>query len=510
MIKSVALRTDGKVGAKALIETLSKKSDLRTTVGRRVSLLFANIHMNGLSNPELHKRILGFEFQYKNYLCIQDSGSDFYYVFYDTASAKEEAKAIAAKGKGLEFAKRVIEQSVAAGTVAIKFAKSIEKADLSTKSRVELLRLFGEYVDVISALMPITVITAAVELNIEEQLKKGLLKKTTDQNVIESAMVKLTAPEKYNVPYEEQVSMLKIADRLARGQKAAAQVKEHLEMYGWLGYRFDFGKLWTEDEILERAKRVEKPAEQLEFLEKKEAAVKKDFADIIKKMKLNEEVVEEANAAKEFAWLRTYRTDAINEAVGRAKGLIDEIGRRYKIPEQYAHYLTIDEILNGKMPKSADIKGRMDSYALAFAGIEGHLLVGGEVSVIKTFAETKLMNRKADQAIRGMVANRPMDGIEGTARVVNSVEDVASFNPGDILVAPMTEPNFVPAMEKAAAFVTDEGGLLCHAAIISREMNKPCIIGTGNATKAIKDGQTIKLNLIDGTVQVIGEESGNL
>ena len=74
---------------------------------------------------------------------------------------------------------------------------------------------------------------------------------------------------------------------------------------------------------------------------------------------------------------------------------------------------------------------------------------------------------------------------------------------GDILVAIMTTPNFIPALEKAAAFVTDEGGITCHAAIIAREMKKPCIIGTKIATKFLKDGDIVQVDANNGIVHIL-------
>ena len=70
----------------------------------------------------------------------------------------------------------------------------------------------------------------------------------------------------------------------------------------------------------------------------------------------------------------------------------------------------------------------------------------------------------------------------------------------------MTRPEFVPAMRKAAAIVTDEGGVTCHAAIISRELGKPCIIGTKVATKALKDGQYVDVNANHGIVKVVDKK----
>ncbi len=76
-------------------------------------------------------------------------------------------------------------------------------------------------------------------------------------------------------------------------------------------------------------------------------------------------------------------------------------------------------------------------------------------------------------------------------------------NKEDILVAPMTFPSFILAMEKASAFITDEGGILCHAAIVAREMNKPCIIGTKIATKVLRDGDLVEVDADKGVVKII-------
>ena len=82
------------------------------------------------------------------------------------------------------------------------------------------------------------------------------------------------------------------------------------------------------------------------------------------------------------------------------------------------------------------------------------------------------------------------------------MEEVAKFQEGQILVACMTQPEFVPAMKKAIAIITDEGGLTCHAAIISRELKKPCIISTKKATRVLKDGMKVEVNATEGYVKI--------
>jgi pyruvate,water dikinase len=69
-----------------------------------------------------------------------------------------------------------------------------------------------------------------------------------------------------------------------------------------------------------------------------------------------------------------------------------------------------------------------------------------------------------------------------------------------VLVCEVTTPNYVPLMQKAVAIVTDQGGILSHAAIVARELKKPCIVGTGNATKILKTGQIVSVDANNGAV----------
>lgn len=91
----------------------------------------------------------------------------------------------------------------------------------------------------------------------------------------------------------------------------------------------------------------------------------------------------------------------------------------------------------------------------------------------------------------------------GKTRIVMSQDQFDSFNEGDILVTGMTRPEFVPLMKKAAAIVTDEGGITSHAAIVSREISTPCVIGTQNATQVLEDGDKVEVDAEEGVVKLI-------
>lgn len=105
-----------------------------------------------------------------------------------------------------------------------------------------------------------------------------------------------------------------------------------------------------------------------------------------------------------------------------------------------------------------------------------------------TAGERKEVMEK-DVLIRGMGVSPGQ--ASGKVRVIVSVKDMSKFQKGDVLVTEMTTPDWVPAMKIAAAVVTNLGGKTCHAAIVSRELGVPCIVGTENATKVLKEGDVV-------------------
>jgi pyruvate, water dikinase len=86
----------------------------------------------------------------------------------------------------------------------------------------------------------------------------------------------------------------------------------------------------------------------------------------------------------------------------------------------------------------------------------------------------------------------------GRVRVIHSASELAAFQPGDVLVAPMTDPDWEPVLKRAAAVVTDHGGRTCHAAIVSRELGIPCVVGTGNATSTLVSGDEVTVSCAEG------------
>lgn len=104
-------------------------------------------------------------------------------------------------------------------------------------------------------------------------------------------------------------------------------------------------------------------------------------------------------------------------------------------------------------------------------------------------------------ALRGIPASPGV--AKGVVRVVHGAQDAERFHEGDVLVTEMTEPAMVVMMNRAAAIITDTGGLTCHAAIVSRELGIPCVVATKQATSALHDGDRVSVDGASGEVHIL-------
>ena len=94
---------------------------------------------------------------------------------------------------------------------------------------------------------------------------------------------------------------------------------------------------------------------------------------------------------------------------------------------------------------------------------------------------------------------------EGPARVITAVDQLDQVELGEILVCPITAPSWAPVFAKIAGAVSDVGGIMSHAAIVSREYGLPAVVGTGFGTRQIETGQRVRVDGNEGTVTVVDE-----
>jgi len=146
--------------------------------------------------------------------------------------------------------------------------------------------------------------------------------------------------------------------------------------------------------------------------------------------------------------------------------------------------------------------GRPMDIEWAKDGISGKLfIVQARPETVKSRAratqiERYILHSKGEVLAEGRAIGQKIGA--GTARVVRCLDDMNRVQPGDVLVADMTDPDWEPVMKRAAAIVTNRGGRTCHAAIIARELGVPAVVGTGNALEHIIDGSPITVSCAEG------------
>lgn len=206
-----------------------------------------------------------------------------------------------------------------------------------------------------------------------------------------------------------------------------------------------------------------------------------------------------------LTFFKDWRDDVRRQHAYRWSFFFAAIARQFDVNVFDLGYLTLDEIgdtlRRGEFPL-ATIKRRKENPSVVTSAVSPREVRVYEGSVPKKYDRIRrAVEAQSKQAVvKGLVAQSGL--AVGRAVVVRTWHDTRRVNRGDILIANTTHPNYLSAMKRAAAFVTNEGGIISHAAIVARELGKPCIVGTRIATKVFKDGDRVAVDADRGVVQL--------
>jgi phosphohistidine swiveling domain-containing protein len=227
-------------------------------------------------------------------------------------------------------------------------------------------------------------------------------------------------------------------------------------------------------------------------------------------------VTDIAYALAEATTLNEYRKNIFSKVSLEYRGIFEELARRgnsehwrdcfYLLPQE------MDALASGEIVPIESLKKERQVFCFlpdANGRIQivdseqtAHLLEWVQtLHGAKSAATLSASGHDNQKELKGFSA---CSGVyRGTVKVLLSRKDFSKLNNGDVLVTTMTSVDFIPVMKQAGAFVTNEGGITSHAAIVSREMNKPCIIGTKIATQVLKDGDLVEVDANSGVVRII-------
>ena len=385
----------------------------------------------------------------------------------------------------------------------IKTAKQVGKTKkLERVENQKLLYLYKKYQDSVLSLIPFLnstlVLDNVLKKNIVNLLKNKLkIKRTKEQDLLLSRLV---IPKKKSFFIKEGDALLKMALKLQKNKKADIEqdIQGHLEKYAWTSCHAYLGVFQTEKDVMNKVEELLKEGPKTRIARGRwiRQETSKYYKQAFDEIKDSKKIVDLIDLAREFIYLQTYRLDVLFSVHYYVYPLFQEIGKRFNLSVRELVYLTGEEIValleNKHTVGKKEIKNRMRNYALIKENNQYRLLSGDSVEkIIQKVIRVSI--------VRGTVANEGR--AIGRAKLVYEVEDMEKVNMGDIVVSVMTLPRLIFALSKASGIITDLGGMLCHAALVSRELGIPCIVGTKNATKVFKDGDLIELNAYEGVAR---------
>ncbi len=488
------------------IQNLIYKSEWKFYVKRPFCWLFEYFQKLAFDNKQ-QKKILGFNLSNNNYLILD--GMEYYFENDHSKNLKRFDDLYNADKNFFDNYASCIFEIISKAQTYTKVLKQCDYKKLSNEELTKQLKIFKD-----NYLTAITPSFARPDDYLEHKFISKLnnvdIISKTQKSLISSSLVYY--PKNYDaLSYTDAIlSILEIAQKKAKGKDIASDLEEHIIKYSWMkGSLNKKLRVFTKAEYL---KDIESLISDDAYKNKlkdnkdkqKESSIQVEKAINILKNDL--ELLKLYNVIRDFIYLRTKLSEVSDYMfyIFRTR-LLKEIGRRISLDDEEIVALGIDEIID-KLLNNIDcsnlINDRKVGYCLLKSNGEWYDAFGVQAQKLsKTLKMTdkKIKNRSAERELYGQVATQGY--IVGKVKIINSLKDLSKVESNDIVVLSMTTPEYASAIEKAAGFITDEGGITCHAAIISREFNIPCVVGTKIATKMLKDGQKVELDAFNGIVK---------
>lgn len=383
-------------------------------------------------------------------------------------------------------------------------AQKIHQTDLKKLSNRQLAKLYEDYLATFYYAWTIPLIlemnTVYVEQFLVPELKERLKLASAEFNEVLSVM---SAPVAYSYLTLERIDFLKLALSFSK-----SGLEEHWEKCYWIksSYRRMGNYSKTEikkllnNEIKKGKKHIKRELSELENLPKVNASRQ---LQIIKKYRISMRDQKLFKAMRIFGDWQDKRKEMNIYGNHHIFILLHEIAKRLDVQLDLlasAFPSETVEVLLGKLKFDRKVLRERFNFHLHAVNsrLEELFMTGNEAKFLKQILDKKIEERYRE--IKGMVTSMgEIPKIRGEVRVVFDPHGV-DIPKGTILVSPMTRPDFVHLIHKAAAIITDQGGVTSHAAIIAREFGIPCIVGTGTATKLLKDGDIIEVDCTSGIV----------
>ena len=396
----------------------------------------------------------------------------------------------------------------------MQISEKIHKLNFKNLDNKELWNLYKEYIDSYEIATvygePLPLVTKDIVLqHIKKQLKN-------ERSIVNEIISVLSTPSQKSFIRKEEEDLLQIAIKIQEqslendfeeNKEIMKELQAHQEKYCWIPY--DYGvQTWDLNHFITTLKNILKKDCKTELENKLN-----EFKDLEEKQKT---IIKEHKIEKplqelfEYVKLATYMMDHKKELFTKSHYLIipllEAIAFRCNTNSILLRFMNHKEIedalLNNNIIQEDELKQRF-KLSVCIWDKDGNTSYLDHKKV-RQFIKEKIDDNPEEEPgtkIHGTCAS--VGKCKGRVKVVMSPMHITKIEEGDILIAPMTSPDYVIGMKKAGAIVTDEGGITCHAAIVSRELRIPCVVGTQKATKTFQDGDLVEVNANHASIRLV-------
>ena len=390
--------------------------------------------------------------------------------------------------------------------------KDLIPKKLESRSDSQLISLLYKYFDFFNKF---SLVNVPNWVFLPDALGSYLMKELKTEKDAESILATLSTPTDLVYSRREEIDLLAFAIKVK--QKNIKDFRKDpgfsilVKRYYWIPFDQIGPKIWTTQDFKEKLDLLVK--KDLDSLKKtrqdildyqKQLIVKQK--NIAKQLNLSKKTASLFNALRDTAILQDEKKETNTESQIFLQNIFKELAKRTS--NDYSDFYFIfneeaEDILAEKKNIKQVAKQRYDLSITVIENGKFTLLVGDKAREYARKNNVPLSTDKTEDIneVKGTIGSKGY--AKGKARIVRNDSATKEFKQGEILITGMTTPDFVPMMKKAAAIITDEGGITCHAAIVARELKIPCIIGTFSATKVFKDGELIEVDANKGVVRKV-------
>ena len=377
------------------------------------------------------------------------------------------------------------------------------------QSLEEIINDFNKFAKQYQRAVCLIVIPTVIDLLLEKRVKSYIVKSGSSNPDIDFQEMAIST--KIIDTIKEKSDLLNIISTLENDYECFEDIPEelvnnyadvHSKQYNWLYSTLFVGRPYSKENVKELIKaNFGYSKNEIKNLQDSKSKQLSRASELIEQLK-NIQWQEEARLLQEAIYYRTARLEWLNKSCNKIKPFFELISKNLDISYEELIYLLPEEIVNGLSKNSvvdrSVIADRQKSYALILSNEESlGLHIGNEVIELKN----KYTKNQDNKDIKGTVASRGL--VKGRVKILKDRTEIDKVLEGDIIVTKLTTPDFIVAMKKAAAIITDLGGMTSHAAIVARELNIPCIVGANNATQVLHDGDEVEVDADKGIVRIL-------